>query len=143
MKKNLIVLLLIPFVIALLGVVTINTTHTFIENDIVGIKWNYNDVEVFEKDQEYLLVAEGINEKNYPAGKGNDLVWSISDTTMGEIVVKNGLSYFKPYVVGELVITFSLHSSTYRLEPLFSGITLISISNVALTFSLPFKSYSP
>ena len=112
MKKNLIVLLLIPFIIALLGVVTINTTHTFIDNDIVGIKWNYNDVEVFEKDQEYLLIAEGINEKNYPAGKGNDLVWSISDTTMGEIIVKNGLYYFKPFVVGELVITCSNEKGT-------------------------------
>ena len=48
MKKNLIVLLLIPFLIALLGVVTISTTYTLVENDIVGIKWNYNDVETFE-----------------------------------------------------------------------------------------------
>ena len=34
MKKNLIVLLLIPFLIALLGVVTISTTYTLVENDI-------------------------------------------------------------------------------------------------------------
>lgn len=107
MKKNLIVLLLIPFLIALLGVVTINTTHQFVENDIVGIKWSYEDVEVFQKDKEYLLVAEGINEKNYPAGKGNNLIWSISDSSFGEIVIKNSLYYFIPKQKGECVITCS------------------------------------
>ena len=96
MKKNLIILLLIPFLIALLGVVTINTTHQFVENDIIGIKWSYEDVEVFQKDKEYLLIAEGINEKNYPAGKGNNLIWSISDSSFGEIVIKNSLYYFIP-----------------------------------------------
>ena len=107
MKKNLIVLLLIPFLIALLGVVTISTTYTLVENDIVGIKWNYNDVETFEKDKEYLLVAEGINEKNYPAGKGNNLIWSVSDNNFGEIIIKNSLYYFIPKQAGECVITCS------------------------------------
>ena len=107
MKKNLIVLLLIPFLIALLGVVTISTTYTLVENDIVGIKWNYNDVETFEKDKEYLLVAEGINEKNYPAGKGNNLIWNVSDNNFGEIIIKNSLYYFIPKQAGECVITCS------------------------------------
>ena len=79
MKKNLIILLLIPFLIALLGVVTINTTFNLIENDIVGINWDYEDLEVFENNKEYLLEAEGINEKNYPASKGNNLIWSIKN----------------------------------------------------------------
>ena len=113
MKKNLIVLLLMPFLIALLGVVTINTTFSFIDNDIVGIKWDYDDLEVFEKDKEYLLTAEGINEKNYPAGKGNQLVWSITnknsadDTKYGEIVQRESNYYFIPKVLGECIITCS------------------------------------
>ena len=113
MKKNLIVLLLIPFLIALLGVVTINTTFNIVDNDIVGIKWNYSELEVFEKDAEYLLYAEGINEKNYPAGKGNNLVWTIKnidsndDTIYGEIVKKNSFYYFIPKVAGECIITCS------------------------------------
>ena len=112
MKKNLIVLLLIPFIIALLGIVTINTTYTFVDNDIIGIKWNYEDVEVFEKGKEYILIAEGINEKNYPAGKGNGLVWSLDDDSLGEIVIKNSLYYFIPKEVGECIITCSNEKGT-------------------------------
>ncbi len=113
MKKNLIILLIIPFLIALLGVVTINTTFNLVENDIVDIKWDYKDLEVFEKDIEYLLLAEGINEKNYPAGKGNNLVWSIKgkdpndETIYGEIVQKNSLYYLIPKAAGECIITCS------------------------------------
>ena len=107
MKKNLIILLLIPFLIALLGVVAINTTYTIVDNDIVGIKWSYNDIEVFEKDKEYALIAEGINEKNYPAGKGNNLVWSVNDSSFGECVLRNSLWYFTPLKEGECVLTCS------------------------------------
>lgn len=113
MKKNLIVLLLIPFLIALLGVITINTTFNIVDNDIVGIKWNYKDLEVFEKDAEYLLTAEGINEKNYPAGKGNNLVWKIQnidpndETVYGEIIEKNSYNYFLPKIAGECILTCS------------------------------------
>lgn len=44
-KKNLIILLLIPFVITLVGVITINTTFNFIENDMIGIDWSYDEIE--------------------------------------------------------------------------------------------------
>ena len=37
LKKNLIILLLIPFLIALLGVITINTTFSFIDNGYVKV----------------------------------------------------------------------------------------------------------
>lgn len=66
-KKNLIILLLIPFLIALLGVVTINTTFHFIDNDIIAIQWDYDDTEAFQlQDNLYLLEAVGVNQKNYP-----------------------------------------------------------------------------
>ena len=48
MKKNLIILLLIPFLIALLGVVTLNTTFKYIDNDILSIEWDYDDIEAFK-----------------------------------------------------------------------------------------------
>ena len=113
MKKNLIILLLIPFLIALLGVVTINTTFNLIENDIVGINWDYEDFEVFENNKEYLLEAEGINEKNYPASKGNNLIWSIknrdsNDTNVyGEIILKGTFYYLVTKNPGEVIITCS------------------------------------
>ena len=71
-KKNLIVLLLIPFLIALLGVVTINTTFNMIDNDILSIKWDYDDMEGFQlSDTLYELKATGVNQKDYPTSMGN------------------------------------------------------------------------
>ena len=48
MKRNLIILLLIPFLLTLLGIVTINTTFNYISNDIIDINWKYDDIEAFE-----------------------------------------------------------------------------------------------
>ena len=104
-KKNLIILLLIPFLIALLGVVTINTTFHFIDNDIIAIQWDYDDTEAFQlQDNLYLLEAVGVNQKNYPAGAGNTLVWSIrnrnieDDNVYGEIVKQDQHYYLKTLV---------------------------------------------
>ncbi len=113
-KKNLIILLFIPFLIALLGVVTINTTFSFIDNDIVGIKWDYQENMTFEvRDALYLLKAEGINEKNYPAGRGNNLIWRVAnkDTSitepLAEIVESGGNYYLKTLNPGEIIVTCS------------------------------------
>lgn len=113
-KKNLIILLFIPFMIAILGVVTINTTFTVIDNDIIGIDWEYKNTEVFKvSDGMYPLSAEGINQKDYPAGPGNNLVWSIrnkdsNDTEVyAEIVEVEGQFFLKPIKDGKVVITCS------------------------------------
>ena len=47
-KKNLIIILLIPFVIALLSLATVNATIAIISSDIINIKWDYEDTEAFE-----------------------------------------------------------------------------------------------
>ena len=40
-KKNLVLLLLFPFVVALLGIVSINLIFNLIDNDILDIRWDY------------------------------------------------------------------------------------------------------
>ena len=100
MKKNLIILLLIPFLIALLGVVTLNTTFKYIDNDILSIEWDYDDIEAFKiSDGLYPLEAKGVNEKNYPAGAGNQLTWTvtnadINDETVYAEIIQQGANYF-------------------------------------------------
>ena len=62
-KKNLIILLLIPFEITLVGVITINTTFNFIENDMIGIDWAYDEIEGIKlEDKLHKLVASPIYE---------------------------------------------------------------------------------
>lgn len=110
-KKNLVILLMIPFIIAILGIVTINTTFNLIENDILGIDWDYNDMEAFRlSDSEYQLKANPIIQSKYPASSGNHLIWTVEnkDTTEdshAEVVEKGGKYYLKTLSVGEVVIT--------------------------------------
>lgn len=113
-KKNLAVLLIIPFLISLLGIVTINTTFNLIENDILSISWNYSDTELFKiSSSNYLLEAEGVSQSKYPAGAGNQLVWSVKNKNDGEephaeiIDAGMGVYYLKTLTEGEVVITCS------------------------------------
>ena len=58
-KKNLIILLLIPFVISFLSIVTINITFETFNSDLSSIEWNYKDIESFKiTDGKYLLEIE-------------------------------------------------------------------------------------
>ena len=80
-KKNLIILLLIPFVITLVGVITINTTFNFIENDLIGIDWSYDEIEGIKlEDKPHKLVASPIYEQGYAPLKEEALVWSVYDS---------------------------------------------------------------
>ena len=64
-KKNLIILLIIPFVIALLSIVAINATFNAFYGDLSGIDWNYKDVEGFQVSSEmYKLEAKGYASEN-------------------------------------------------------------------------------
>lgn len=109
-KKNLIILLLIPFLISILGVVTLNTTFNMIDNDILSISWDYDDTEAFKiRDESYLLKATGVNEKNYPAGAGNALVWSVenedkNDQNVYAEIQKQGMNYYLKALKGGTVI---------------------------------------
>lgn len=86
-KKNLIILLLIPFLIALLGVVTIRTTYSIVDNDIVSIDWDYNDIEGFKLGSGKIkLQATGVNQRNYPAGVGNNLVWTLHNKDENDVI---------------------------------------------------------
>lgn len=113
-KKNLIILLLIPFIIALLGVVTVNSTFNLVENDIISIKWNYSEMEAFQvRDTTYLLEATGLNPKNSPVSSGNDLVWTVENKELtdtephAQIINKDNNYYLKALTPGEVIITCS------------------------------------
>ena len=92
-KKNLIILLLIPFLIALLGAMAARTTYKLIDDDITDIKWKYGDVEAFKVNNTFLLEAESI---------------SSGDTTVhGVIREENDNFYLDTLEVGNVVLTCS------------------------------------
>ncbi len=113
-KKNLIILLLIPFVISFLSIVTINITFETFNSDLSSIEWNYKDIESFKiTDGKYLLEARGVTTSQTPLAPGNNLVWTIEnkdssiEKTLAEIIVENGQYFIKPLAEGEVIITCS------------------------------------
>ena len=113
-KTNLIILLIIPFIISLLGIVTINVSINTFYGDITGIEWEYDDVEAFQlKDTKYQLKATPLNASNAPLDSGNGLIWMCEnkDVTIeekiAEIVSESGNYYLKPIKEGEVIITCS------------------------------------
>lgn len=112
-KKNLIILLLIPFIISLLGIVTINVSFNLIDKDILAIKWDYADMEAFKVNNKYKLEAYGVSDSKYPVSTGNQLIWSLKNKDSmdeelhAEVIKENNDFYLKTLSVGEIIITCS------------------------------------
>ena len=99
-KKNLAILLLLPYLISLLGVITVNLTLRTFKIDISHIEWDYSDVEVFKLDSNtrYRLEARGVTPYNYAMAEGNNLVWFVenqdgTDEPYARIDEENGVFY--------------------------------------------------
>ena len=113
-KKNLVVLLILPFLISVIGVVTVNATLKTIEKDILAIEWSYDDLEAFKLSEKHPLTARSVVETGAFLAPGNELIWSVENKTTGEEtepcaeIVKEGNSYYlKPISEGEIYITCS------------------------------------
>ncbi|MBQ3572120.1 MAG: hypothetical protein IJA15_04775 [Clostridia bacterium] len=113
-KKNLIVLLLLPFIVSTLCIVTVNFTYNIVDVNISGIEWEYKDYHPFQFTNEigHKLSAKGVNRNNYKLAEGNELVWSVvnkngEDEPLAEIVEQNGEYYLKPLKEGEVYVRCS------------------------------------
>ncbi len=82
-RRNLIILLIMPFVIALLGMSVITMSLNFVDNDILGIIWNYSDTEGFKVGSQTRLEAYGVNDKNYPV-TNTTIYWSVENIDLEE-----------------------------------------------------------
>ena len=79
-KKNLIILLVFPFLIAVFCIITVNTTYNKIDVDISYIDWDYNDMEAFQiSDDLYPMEARGVNQRHYKVSGDGSLVWSVEN----------------------------------------------------------------
>ena len=82
-KRNLAVLLALPFLISLLGVSVIPLTFNLMENDILSIGWDYEDSIGVRVGSKQTLKAYGINNKNYPV-ENVQFVWSVVNSDDSE-----------------------------------------------------------
>lgn len=81
-KKNLAILLVMPFLLALFGIAAIKTAFNIIDNDVIWIEWSYDVQEFFEVGKEFRLKADTVvlSDNRYPASDGNRLVWKVENT---------------------------------------------------------------
>ncbi len=121
-KKNLIILLLFPFLISVFCIVTVNTTYNKIDVDISYIDWDYNDVEAFQiSGSSYLLEASGVNQRHYKVSGDSSLTWRVQNKNAemeepcAEIYEAGGRYYLKALQAGEVIITCSnIKGNVYR-----------------------------
>ena len=112
-KKNLIILLIIPFIISLLGIITVNVSMNFLDADITSIAWDYEDVQGFKVDQRHRLTASGVYPDNTVVGDGNNLIWSVKNKDdndlepHAQIIEEGGVYYLLPLSNGEVIVTCS------------------------------------
>lgn len=113
-KKNLVVLLILPFIISLLGVITVNVTVKTIEKDILAIEWAYDDMEGFQLDGDkvYRLNAKAVTDNSATLAPGNNLVWSVRNRDVtkddcAEVFEQSGSYYLRPLSEGEVTVTCS------------------------------------
>ena len=113
-KKNLVVLLIMPFAISILSFTAITMTFNLIDNDILDIDWDYEDNEAFaltNNEYAHKLSAIAINDRNYPTAQ--QLVWSVYNADSSDlenhakIVTRGKDSYLNTLSVGNVVITVS------------------------------------
>ena len=112
-KRNLAILLIIPFLVSLFGIVTINAAFNLVDNDVIRIEWDYRQNELFDLDGgRQLLTARGILAKQSDLGSaGSKLVWSVENAdgaTEPHAAIEstdNINSYLVPKSVGQVVVT--------------------------------------
>ena len=110
-KKNLVILLIMPFAVSLLTFRAISMTFNLIDNDIIAIDWDYEDNEAFSLSGDktkHKLTARAINDRNYPTGQS--LKWGVYNADgvsepHAEIYVSNGMSYLNTLSTGNIVVT--------------------------------------
>ncbi len=118
-KKNLIILLVFPFLLAVFCTVAVNTTYNKIDVDISYIDWKYNDMEAFQiSTSAYLLEAQGVNQRHYQVSGDGALEWFVENKSAedtepcAEILEKNGNYYLQALREGEVIITCSNKKGT-------------------------------
>ena len=131
-SKNLIILLAMPFVIALVGIPLINTTFRTLDNDISSIEWEYDDIEAFKlSNKTYELHATAKYNSGVTSRDSGMLIWKVENKNTKEekhcSLEKNILTTISE---GEVVITVS-----NRKGSVFRSMTAIVYENGAIIAS--------
>lgn len=113
-KKTLCMILVVPFVVALLGFTNVLLIQNFAEVDISDIKWDYQNQEGFKvRTEGYLLKADPVVPEGLKVSEGNNLIRYTEDNNeIASIENKNGSYYLIAKEEGSVKITCSNEKKT-------------------------------
>ncbi len=113
-NKTLPILLIIPFVVALLAFVSIIALNNTVASDILGIDWAYLDSMAYKVDElnPIALNATARVDSSLILAPGNELTWSVSeingsDTNKAKVENSNGNYFLYALEEGEVKVTCS------------------------------------
>lgn len=112
-SKTLIILLIIPFAIALLSFISVVVLNNTVAADISDIIWDYQANEGFKISSEpYRLKASAEIDEDLVLAPGNDLTWSLknvdgSDNEYAKIEKENNIFYLYALEEGKVEVTCS------------------------------------
>ena len=105
-KKGIVLLLLVPFFIAVLAFVGASNKIKEVEQDITGINFTYRNNEAFLISDSYIkLEASAVYDESLPIGSDNELVWTSSDSSVAEVRIVSNEYYLYFLNIGETVVT--------------------------------------
>lgn len=138
-KKAFLLLLLLPFVIAIFAFVTASYVIRGVEVNISSISLEYKNNTPFKiSEGKQLLKASPVYNEVYPLSEGNVLIWTSSNEEVASIE-KNGNDYYLvPLKEGETIITCSNEKGTA-----FSQFTAIIVGDggaIIVNPLIPFSS---
>ena len=109
-RKTLVILLIIPFLLGILSFVTVTILTRAVAVDISDISWNYRQNEGFKTNNTYKLEATPVSNPNNILADGNDLIWSLSNSSSDDVaeIVQNDDNFnLKVNNEGEIDVTCS------------------------------------
>lgn len=110
-KKTLYMILIVPFIIALLGFSNVLIIKNFIEVDISDIAFTYQDNEGFKINSSTLLEATPVVGEGLKVSEGNELMWYLklneNNEDVAKITYENNNYYLNALKEGEIEVVCS------------------------------------
>jgi len=133
MKKNLIIILIMPFLIALIGIVSLNLTFRNNYSDLVSLDWDLKSLEALSVEESELdVTATPIAQANKILAPGNDklkytLINKNGESEVLANLVVNG-NYVTPDEDGSSSVIVSSSTHVY-VKPKLKGEIIIRVEN--------------
>ncbi len=142
-KKNLIILLIIPFLVSTLTIVSVNLTYNLIDIDVAYLSCEYKQegkgVNPVKCGETMYLEAKPVNNRNADVSKSNKLIWSSANDDCAKVVEENGRYKLTGVSSGDTIITCTTENGNVSWNFLF---TVYEKGMITVSSAVPQSNYA-